>query len=302
MNIRTKQLYELKGYINSLTNKYHAKYTNQVRGIMYNIKHKGNLTDEELGLILGIPGDAIEAMLHETWDGHVSTKLAIKLQLLSCGMFGLPGCKMLKDEIDTTNDHFTKILCPVADDPQERTKSSSETDAMDLILSIFDGDPEFQKKIREKWREHQAKGEEIFQEIVKRYQEAKDNIQDTTGLREATKILSNTAKTLLTKIIEGTDGLSAPSQECGSDDAFKDKSRKISDKSETAKSSGRNVNQGHESDAEDQSGFFVTYQDEGGKINHISINIDDIKKWMSSDKPNSPGFGKIMDFLLKVVK
>lgn len=293
MNIKTKQLTELKGYINSLTGKYHGKYTNQVRGIMYNIKQKGNLTNEELALILGIPEECIEAMLHETWDGRVSTKLATKLQLLSCGAFGLPGCQMLKEEIDTTNDYFAKILCPVADGPQERTEPSSETDAMDLILSIFDGDPEFQKKIHEKWREHQAKGEEIFQEIVKRYQEAKDNIQDTTGLREATKILSNTAKTLLTKIIEGTDGLSATSQECGSDDAFKPG---------TAKSSSRNVNQENESDADGQSKFSATYQDEDGKIRHISLDIDNIRNWVSSDKPNSLDFGKIMDFLLKLTK
>ena len=287
---KTKQLTGLKDYIDSLSDKYHAKYTNQVRGIMYSIKRKGNLTNEELGLILGIPESKVDSMLHETWDGHVSTKLVTKLQLLSCGVFGLPGCQMSKEEIDNIDSHFAKILCPVADDPQEQTESSSAINAMDLILSIFDGDSEFQKKIRQKWCEHQAKGEEIFREIVNRYQETKDGIQDTSELREATKILSNRAKTLLTKIIEGTDG---PSKECESDNVFK---------SETTKSSGRNVNQGHESDADGQSKFFATYQGEDGKIRHISLDIDNIKNWVSSDKPNSLDFGKIMDFVLKVVK
>ena len=287
---KTKQLTELKDYIDSLSDKYHAKYTNQVRGIMYSIKRKGNLTNEELGLILGIPEAKVDSMLHETWDGHVSTKLVTKLQLLSCGVFGLPGCQMSKEEIDNIDSHFAKILCPVADDPQEQTESSSEINAMDLILSIFDDDSEFQEKIRQKWCEHQAKGEEIFREIVKRYQDTKNNIQDTSGLREASKILSEKAKKLLTNIINGTDG---PSKECESDDAFKP---------ETAKPSGRNVNQGHESNTDGQSKFSATYQDEDGKVRHISLDINNIRDWVSSDKPNSLDFGKTMDFLLKLTK
>lgn len=359
MDSKTKQLTKLKVYIDSLSNKYHAKYTNQVRGIMYNIKRKGNLTNEELGLILGIPEERIENMLHETWDGHVSTKLVAKLQLLSCGIFGLPGCQMPKAEIDTIDDYFAKILCPVVDDSQEQTESSSGINAMDLILSIFNGDSEFQEKIRQKWGEHQAKGEEIFQEIVNRYQETKNSIQDTSGLLEASKLLSETAKTLLTKIIDETDDPSAPSQECESDDTFKDECykiygeclkygeeiikgilhklmqtgpgtkpsdklsgnsnepkdahRKVSDKpepttvvGESAKSAsnGRKVNQVHESegDADSQSKWFGFHKDQDGKMNHISLDIDSIKNWLSSDKPNSLDLGEIMDFLSKVVK
>lgn len=205
-NNKTKQLTELKDYIDSLSDKYHAKYTNQVRGIMWNIKRKGNLTNEELGFILGIPETKVESMLHETWDGHVSTKLITKLQLLSCGVFGLPGCQMRKVEIDTIDNHFDKILCPVQEEPEEKEafdtdyKKIADTytpsvDVFERLLSIFDDDKEFQDNMRKKVQEYRERISQTAKNIGDGITRTKENVDEA---RKNAKRNIETAK----KIVE----------------------------------------------------------------------------------------------------
>lgn len=205
-NNKTKQLTELKDYIDSLSDKYHAKYTNQVRGIMWNIKRKGNLTNEELGFILGIPETKVESMLHETWDGHVSTKLITKLQLLSCGVFGLPGCQMRKVEIDTIDNHFDKILCPVQEEPEEKEtfdtdyKKIADTytpsvDVFERLLSIFADDKEFQDNMRKKMQEYRERISQTAKNIGDNINRTKENVDEA---RKNAKRNIETAK----KIVE----------------------------------------------------------------------------------------------------
>lgn len=211
---KTKQLTELKDYIDSLSDKYHAKYTNQVRGIMYNIKRKGNLTNEELGLILGIPETKVESILHETWDGHVSTKLVTKLQLLSCGVFGLPGCQMRKVEIDTIDNQFDKILCPFnfCDDEPKQADDEPDVDIFNMLLGIFDGDSEFQETMRKKYDEYKERGAQILREVEEKYRSAKKTAETAKKIAKATKALDEAARDTLDKVIKTASATSDSTQ------------------------------------------------------------------------------------------
>lgn len=216
-NIRTKELTEMKDYINSLSDKYHAKYTNQVRGIMWNIKAKGNLTNEELGFILGIPETKVESMLHETWDGHVSTKLIIKLQLLSCGMFGLPGCQMRVEEIDTIDDLFDNILCPTldfCDDEPEQANDEPDVAIFNTLLSIFDDDSEFQETMWKKYGEYKELGSKILREVEEKYRSTKKTVETAQKVAKASKDLNEAAKNVLNKIGNTVGNISKSDQKC----------------------------------------------------------------------------------------
>lgn len=132
---RNEKLAEFKRFLESNAQNEHVNYTRNVRGILYLIKRETGLENNEIAYLLGIPVASVENILDSTWDGHISTKLATKLFLLSNGEFALPGCKMtrtMKEKIETYIHSLVEVESE-SDNNDEKVESPIDN----LLLDVF---------------------------------------------------------------------------------------------------------------------------------------------------------------------
>ena len=104
---------------------------------------------KDLSLLLGIPVETIEKMLKYGWDGHISTKLLIKIYILSLGTLTIPGCKLDKKEKSIIEkfyqDTITASVPNESDQTDESTDDEITIDFSDLlsVVSMIMSSPKF---------------------------------------------------------------------------------------------------------------------------------------------------------------
>jgi hypothetical protein len=137
---KSEILDEMKVYINGISENYHKNYTRTVCGALYAIKELGNLDNNDLSTLLGVPVYAIEKMLQYDWNGHISTKMLIKIYILSLGTLTVPGCKLDENEKGTIDNFYKQTISssiPGELDVDESTDEEMEIDLGDVIMTIL---------------------------------------------------------------------------------------------------------------------------------------------------------------------
>ena len=132
MSKKDEAVLQLRDRINEVSGKYHKKYTNTIRGALYGIKKLGNLDNTDLGVILGVSPETIENMLSFNWDGHVSTKMLMKINLLALGTLKVPGCELDENDKKFIDECYNKTCCPDFEPIED-----SNTDVVDSVLGAL---------------------------------------------------------------------------------------------------------------------------------------------------------------------
>lgn len=135
MITKEQTLLKLRDYINGISETYHKNYANTVTGAMYGIKKLGNLDNQDLSLLLGIPVETIEKMLKYGWDGHISTKLLIKIYILSLGTLTIPGCELDKKEKSIIENFYQDTITASVPNESEQTDESTDDE---IIIDFSD--------------------------------------------------------------------------------------------------------------------------------------------------------------------
>lgn len=121
---------EIKEEFDILSAKYHSKLASEVRGMLYNLKSTWNWTNEDLAFFLDTNENRIEDILSEYWDGKMSAKTFAKINLLSLGEFGMPGCNLNQnDKSDMCGilGNFQSLKAP------KKTRDEKIQDILDLF-------------------------------------------------------------------------------------------------------------------------------------------------------------------------
>lgn len=132
MSKKDEAVLQLRDRINEVSGKYHKKYTNTIRGALYGIKKLGNLDNTDLSVILGVSPETIENMLSFNWDGHVSTKMLMKINLLALGTLKVPGCELDENDKKFIDECYNKTCCPDFEPIED-----AHTDVVDSVLGAL---------------------------------------------------------------------------------------------------------------------------------------------------------------------
>lgn len=121
---------EIKVNFDALATRYHKKLASEVRGILYNLKSTWNWTNADLAYFLDTNENRIEDILSEYWDGRMSAKTFVRINLLTMGKFNMPGCEMSYKDTESMKgiiSSFQETKVP------PRTREEKIQDVLDLF-------------------------------------------------------------------------------------------------------------------------------------------------------------------------
>lgn len=121
---------EIKVEFDELATKYHKNLASEVRGILYNLKATWNWTNADLAYFLDTTENRVEDILSEYWDGRMSAKTFVRIQLLTMGSFNMPGCKLTNE----AKEKMTHIIAAFQETKiPPRTREEKIQDVLDLF-------------------------------------------------------------------------------------------------------------------------------------------------------------------------